>query len=177
MCLPSSLKTNLMAVKQDSSNQVMQRLYKRELEPRLDTLPMKSLEGFSRVCADPKYTFLESVLYYTVLKSQRLIPCDVIVVPETQKREVFQWPSRKEVLIRDSSTTSTCVCTPLTNGAILLCVCDIYSRSGRDISCSDSCVLWYYSVPLGKCWGSVSIRPQTLPSKSYPIYYSPLEGI
>lgn len=95
MCLPSSLKTNLMAVKQDSSNQVMQRLYKRELEPRLDTLPMKSLEGFSRVCADPKYTFLESVLYYTVLKSQRLIPCDVIVVPETQKRESVSMAIKK----------------------------------------------------------------------------------
>jgi hypothetical protein len=95
MCLVSSLKTNLMAVKQESSNQVMQRIYKTEIEPRLNTLPKNSREGFSRVCADPKYTFLESVLYYTILKSQRIITCDVIGVPETQKRESVSMAIKK----------------------------------------------------------------------------------
>jgi hypothetical protein len=78
---------NLVSIKQDSSNQVMQQLYKRDLEPRLNTLPKNSAEAFSRLCSDPKYTFLESVMYYTVLNAQMFIPCDVMEVPETHKRE------------------------------------------------------------------------------------------
>jgi len=76
-----------VSIKQDSSNQVMQHLYRRDLEPRINTLPKNSTEGFSRLCADPKYIFLESVMYYTVLKPQKFIPCDVMEVPETHKRE------------------------------------------------------------------------------------------
>jgi hypothetical protein len=76
-----------VSIKQDSPNQVMQHLYKRDLEPRLNILPKNSREAFSRLCADPKYTFLESVVYYTVLNAQKCIPCNVIEVPETHKRE------------------------------------------------------------------------------------------
>jgi hypothetical protein len=65
----------------------MQRLYRRELEPSLNTIPQNFQEGFSRLCADPKYTFLESNMYYKVLKKRRLIPCDVMEVPETHKEE------------------------------------------------------------------------------------------
>jgi hypothetical protein len=65
----------------------MQRLYWRELQPRLSTLPKNFTEGFSRVCADSKYSYLESVMYYTVLKAQGFIPCDVMEVPDTHKRE------------------------------------------------------------------------------------------
>jgi hypothetical protein len=78
---------NLVSIKQDSSNQAMQHLYRRDLEPRLNTLPKNSTEGFSRLCADSKYIFLESIMYYTVLQAQRCIPCDVMEVPETRKRE------------------------------------------------------------------------------------------
>lgn len=30
------------------------------------------------------------------------------------------------------------------------------------------------SVPPGKCWDNTSIRPRTLPTKSFPVYYSPV---
>jgi hypothetical protein len=85
----------LVAVKQGSSDQVMQQLYKRELEPKLNSLPTDSRDGFSRLCADPKYTFLESVVYYTVLKLQRIIGCDVVEVTETKKRESVSMAVRK----------------------------------------------------------------------------------
>ena len=73
----------------------MQDLYRRDLEPRLNTLPKTSTEGFSRLCADSKYTFLESIIYYSVIKTQMFIPCDVMEVPETHKRERVSIAIRK----------------------------------------------------------------------------------
>jgi hypothetical protein len=73
----------------------MQQLYKREIEPNLDKLPKSTLEGFSRSCADPKYTYLESVLYYRVLSSRNFIHCDLTGVPGTNKMESVSIAIRK----------------------------------------------------------------------------------
>jgi hypothetical protein len=83
------------AVQQDSSDQVMQQLYKREIEPKLDSLPINSAEGFKKLCADPKYTFMESALYYKTLRSQKFIHCDVIGVPGTNLKESVSMVIRK----------------------------------------------------------------------------------
>jgi hypothetical protein len=73
----------------------MQALYKREIEPNLDTLPKDPLEGFNRLCADPKFTYFESVLYYRVLNSRKFIHCDVTEVPGTNKKESVSIAIRK----------------------------------------------------------------------------------
>jgi hypothetical protein len=65
-------------VLQDSSDPVMQQLYKREIEPNLDSLSRNATEDFRKMCADPKYTFLETVVYYKPLKSHNIIHCDAI---------------------------------------------------------------------------------------------------
>jgi hypothetical protein len=86
---------NLMVSRQESSDQVMQQLYKREIEPNLDTLPKNTLEGFSRLCANPKYTYFESDIYYRVLNSRNFIHCDVTRVPGTNKKESVSIAIRK----------------------------------------------------------------------------------
>jgi hypothetical protein len=73
----------------------MQQLYKREIEPNLATLPKDPREGFRRLCADPKFAYFESVLYYRVLNSRKYIHCDVTIVPGTNKKESVSIAIRK----------------------------------------------------------------------------------
>jgi hypothetical protein len=42
----------------------------------------------------------------------------------------------------------------------------------QDTGYPDLRLLWFSSVPPGKCWGSTSIRPQLLPSRSFPLHLS-----
>lgn len=74
----------------------MRQLYKRDIEPKLDSLPRSAAEGFEMLCADPRYTFLESALYYRTLKSQNFIHCDVIGAPGTNMKESASMIVRKE---------------------------------------------------------------------------------
>jgi hypothetical protein len=73
----------------------MQQLYNRKLEPNLDTMPKGPLEGFSRLCADNKFTYYESLLYYSVLSSRKFIQCDVTEVPGTKQKESVSIGIRK----------------------------------------------------------------------------------
>lgn len=141
---------HLVSIKQDSSNQVMQHLYRRDLESRLNTLPKNSIEGFSRVCADPKYIFLESVMYYTVLKTQMFIPCHVMEVPETHKRE------RVSIAIKKGSPYTKIfnykyVCQLRRQTERVVPVSDLHSRSGWGTNCPSPGALWYLSAPQDKC--------------------------
>ena len=128
---------HLASIKQDSSNQVMQHLYRRDLEPRLNTLPKNSTEGFSRVCADPKYIFLESVMYYKVLETQRFIPCDVMEVPETHERE------RVSIAIKKGS--------PYTKIFNYKYVCKLRRQMERVGSMSQTCIREVAEAP-GALW-------------------------
>jgi hypothetical protein len=73
----------------------MQQLYRREIQPKLGSLPKNTTEGFKRLCADPKYTFFESALYYSTLRSHKVINCDVMEVPGTNLRESASMVARK----------------------------------------------------------------------------------
>jgi hypothetical protein len=84
-----------MALRQESSNQLMPQAYKREIEPNMDTLPKDSREGFSRLCADPKFTYFESIFYYRVLSSHKFIHCVVTGVPGTNRKESVSMAIRK----------------------------------------------------------------------------------
>jgi hypothetical protein len=85
----------MTTIQQDSSDPVMQQLYKRELEPNLDSLPRNKSEGFIKLCADPKYTFFEADVYYKHLKSHNIIHCDAIEVPGAKTEKSFSMALRK----------------------------------------------------------------------------------
>ena len=66
---------------QDSKDPFMQEVYRKMIQPEMDSLPTNASEGFKRLCTRDKYAFFTAE---TDIESKKAtLPCTLIRVPGT----------------------------------------------------------------------------------------------
>ncbi|GLH02754.1 Ionotropic receptor 25a, partial [Gryllus bimaculatus] len=104
-------ESGLLTIFQNSTDEIMRKIYTKFIKPKLDSLPKEYVQGFEKVCHKSRYAHMEN--YDTYLMYASSLPCEILTLPEASFQQHMglivskTLPYRK--LFKHTSILSSCV--------------------------------------------------------------------
>ncbi|KAK7869354.1 hypothetical protein R5R35_012899 [Gryllus longicercus] len=73
-------ESGLLTIFQNSTDEIMRKIYTKLIKPKLDSLPKEYVQGFEKVCHKSRYAHMEN--YDTYLMYASSLPCEILTLPE-----------------------------------------------------------------------------------------------